>query len=76
MFNYDTGLGPGKWLNWFMACAAIYALLTLFPENRVAAVIGGFFAFPAISIARRQIANRENRNSVAGVAAVMGPWLP
>jgi hypothetical protein len=55
MFDQDRGLGPGKWLKWFMACAIVYALLTLFPENKVAIAIGGLFAAVAIGLARHQI---------------------
>jgi hypothetical protein len=55
MFDYDKGLGPGKWLKWFMACAVVYALLTLFPENRLAVVIGSLFAAAAVGLAWHQI---------------------
>lgn len=37
MFDYDQGLGPGKWLKWFMAAMVVYAVCTLFPNSRVIA---------------------------------------
>ena len=57
MFNYDQGLGPGKWLRWFMAAMVIYGILTLLPENAWAAwaaKIGALAAVAGIAIARYQ----------------------
>ncbi len=56
MFNYDQGLGLGKWLYWFIGVMAVYGLLTMFPENKIAAGAAGVFAVVGIAIARHQIA--------------------
>jgi hypothetical protein len=55
MFDYDQGLGLGKWLKWFMAAMVIYAVCTFWPENQIAIVIGGLFAVVGIGIVRHQI---------------------
>jgi small-conductance mechanosensitive channel len=55
MFDYDPGLGPGKWLKWFMAAIAIYGVSTFWPDNQTAIFVGGVFAALAIGIARHQI---------------------
>jgi hypothetical protein len=55
MFDYDQGLGLGKWLWWFMAAMVVYGVLTLFPENAWAAKIGALAAIAGIAIARHQI---------------------
>ena len=60
MFDYDQqngqGLGPGRWLKWFMVAMVIYGLSTLWTESRIAAAIGVVFAAIGYGIARYQIA--------------------
>jgi hypothetical protein len=51
VFDQNYGSGPTKWLLVFISCAAIYALLTLFPDkgtgmkmDDVSEMIGGLIA--------------------------------
>jgi hypothetical protein len=55
MFNYDQGLGPGKWLKWFMAAMIVYAISTFWPEHRITVFVGGIFAAVGVRIARYQM---------------------
>ena len=55
MFEHDQGLGPGKWLKWFTAAMAIFAITTFWPGNRTLAFIGSICATAGISLARHQI---------------------
>jgi len=55
VFDYDKGLGPGKWLKWFTACMVIYALMTFFPDNKVAVGVGAVALVIGIGLARREI---------------------
>jgi hypothetical protein len=56
MFRYDQGFGPGKWLWWFVGLMSAYGVLTLFPENAVAAKIGGLLAIAEIAVVRYRVA--------------------
>jgi len=40
MFNHERGLGPGKWLWWFIGIAAAYAVSTVFLPAGIADVLG------------------------------------
>jgi hypothetical protein len=64
MFDYNAGLGPGRWLKWFVLAMAVYAVSTLWPENHTAVFIGGMACSIGIDVAYRQIqkARREERS--------------
>jgi hypothetical protein len=55
MFNYDQGLGPGKWLKWFMPAMVIYAVSTFWPANGIAVFLGSVFGTVGLNIAWYQI---------------------
>jgi hypothetical protein len=55
MFDYDQGLGPGKWLKWFMVAMILYAISTFWPDNRIAVFLGGGLAALGVSLAVHQI---------------------
>ena len=49
MFDHKRGLGPGKWLWWFMGVMVVYALLYMFPATEpIAARLGQLIFFVAI----------------------------
>ena len=56
MFEQNFGSRGTRWLKWFMAAMVIYAVTSLWPENRTVAIIGAVCAVVGIGIARRQIA--------------------
>ena len=56
MFDQNFGSSSTRWLKWFIAVMAIYAVTSIWPENRILAVIGLVFASVGITLARRQIA--------------------
>lgn len=60
MFDYDQGLGPGKWLKWFVGAMAVYGISTMWPESKAAILIGAIFAAVGIGLARHQINKRRN----------------
>jgi len=59
MFDQNYGSKTTRWLYWFIAAMAIYALSTLWSHVRIAAWIGACVAAFGISLARREI--RRNR---------------
>jgi hypothetical protein len=67
MFKHDYGFGPSKWLWWFIGLMAVYAILTMLPDNGTPSVTDiGEMAGGAVGVAgivfflRRRIrANKE-----------------
>jgi hypothetical protein len=55
MFEQNFGGRYANWLKWFLFLMAIYALSTLWPENRTVVILGGFVAAVGIGIVRYQI---------------------
>jgi multisubunit Na+/H+ antiporter MnhC subunit len=52
----------GKWLYWFVALMVVYGVLTMFPDNKVAAFIGLACAGGGVALAKHQIAkNRKEK---------------
>ena len=56
MFAQNFGGGYARWFKWFIAAMVVYALSTLWPDNRTVEILGGFVAAIGIAIARYQIA--------------------
>ena len=56
MFDQDFGSRATRWLKWFMLAMLVYALSSLWPDNRVVAIIGMAGAVAGIAIARNRIA--------------------
>ena len=57
MFDHDYGFGPGKWLRWLFGLLAVYAVLTMFPENATVMKIAGLLAIAAVAVARWKISS-------------------
>lgn len=56
MFETDKGLGPGKWLKWFMAPVILVGICSFWPEDSfIGGTIVGLCGAIAIAIARCKI---------------------
>jgi hypothetical protein len=55
MFEQNFGASSTRWLKWFIAAMAVYAVTTIWPDNKTIALIGLAFVSAGIAIARWQI---------------------
>jgi hypothetical protein len=51
MFNQERGLGPGKWLWWFMGLVVLYAFATLLIPSGEANAVGEEIGKDAVYVA-------------------------